>query len=372
MADRQVRRRGEAWVRPRWALLVLALLLPLLAAPPTAGAAPARAAAGPARVVKEVRVGDRMLDLAVSSPSTGAPVKWVRLLLPRHWSKRADRTWPVLWLLHGGGGNHKDWTDNTHIEELTAGRDVIVVMPETSACSGYSDWWNYGKGGAPAWETYLLDEVRPLLENGYRAGTARAIAGLSMGGQGALKLTATRPGMFRAAASYSGAVNPLFKSPDGGFDGPDAVKAGGIVCLTDWKRLWGEPGYPFDTDDPADLRQQRLWQRNSPLHRASALAGTPLYLSYGDGTHSGTGWKWGDPPPSAARCVDPPKHGTEAIERVIHGMNQQLRARLAELRIPAMVCAHKGVHTWPYWERELVASFPMLMRSLGIPGPSGG
>lgn len=370
MACRQVRRGGEARVRPRWVLLVLALLLPLplLGTERTAGAvpAPARTAAGSAHVAWEVRSGDRMLDLAVSSPSTGAPVKWVRLLLPRNWSRDATRTWPVLWLLHGGGGNHKDWTENTHVEELTAGRDVIVAMPETSACSGYSDWWNHGKGGAPAWETYLLDEVRPLLEKGYRAGTTRAIAGLSMGGLGALKLTAAHPGVFRAAASYSGAVNPLFKSPDGGFDGPDAVKIGGVACLTDWKRLWGEPGYPFDTDDPTDLRQQRLWRRNSPLHQAAALAGTPLYLSYGDGTDSGTAWKWGDPPPATTRCVDPPTHGAEPVERVIHGMNQQLRTRLAELHIPATVCAHKGVHTWPYWERELAASFPMLMGALGV------
>ncbi|GHC32967.1 hypothetical protein GCM10010507_01640 [Streptomyces cinnamoneus] len=317
-------------------------------------------------MAREVKAGERMLDLAVSSPSTGAPVTWVRLLLPRHWSKDTPRTWPVLWLLHGGNGNHKDWTGNTHVEELTAGRDVMVVMPETSNCSGYSDWWNYGKGGAPAWETYLLDEVGPLLEKGYRAGTSRAVAGLSMGGLGALKLTAAHPGTFRAAASYSGAVNPLYASPDGGFSGPDAVKAGGLSCLTDWKRLWGEPGYPFDTTDPTDLRQQHIWKRNSPLHQAARLARTPLYVSYGNGSASGTGWKWGDPPPSAARCVNPPAHGPEAVERTVYGMNEQLRARLAELRIPATVCAHEGTHTWPYWERELVASFPMLMGALGV------
>ncbi|MFK8844473.1 alpha/beta hydrolase [Streptomyces sp. Ac-502] len=361
--------------------LVLALLLPFLTVPATGQPAyaadgpasgPARdQARNPARVVAEVPVGDRMLDLGISSPTTDAPVKWVRLLLPKGWSKNASRMWPVLWLLHGGGGNHKDWTANTHVEQLAADRDVLVVMPETSGCSSYSNWYNGGKWGSPAWETYLLDELRPLLERDYRAGTTRAVAGLSMGGLGALKFTAARPGMFRAAASYSGAVHPLYRSPDGGFSGPDAVKLGALTCLVDWKRVWGEPGYPFDTNDPADLRQQWLWKRNSPLEQAASLRGTPLYLSYGDGTtDGGPGWSWGDgdrpPTPSPARCTDPPVHGTQdPVERTVYGMNQELRGKLAQLGIPATVCASKGGHGWPYWERELVASFPMLMRALG-------
>ncbi|MFE5867215.1 alpha/beta hydrolase [Streptomyces roseifaciens] len=357
--------------RTRGVFAVLALILTLLGiqVPGPGGAGTARAADNPAAVVQEVRINDRTLDVAVRSPEIDGltHTRWVRLLLPAGWDRNAQRTWPTLWLLHGGGGNHKDWTANTHVEELAAGRDVIVVMPETSGCSGYSDWWNYGRGGAPAWETYLLGELRPLLERTYRAGTDRAaVAGLSMGGQGALKFAAAHPGMFKAAASYSGGVNMLYKSPDGGFSGPDAVKAGAVSCLADWKRVWGEPGYPFDTDDPADVRQRSIWERHSPLHQAASLAGTRLYVSYGNGTDSGTGWQWGGPPPSPARCTDPAAHGGEAVERAIFGMNGQLRARLAALRIPATVCASEGTHTWPYWERELVASFPMLMGALGI------
>ncbi|MFD0381779.1 alpha/beta hydrolase [Streptomyces stramineus] len=174
-----------------------------------ATAADPAAAAGPARVVREVRAGDRMLDVAVSSPSLDAPSKWVRLLLPKGWTKNTSRTWPTLWMLHGGGGNHTDWTRNTHIEELAAARDAVVVLPETSGCSNYSDWHNHGRWGAPAWETYLMDELRPLLEREYRADPRRAaVGGLSMGGHGALTLTAKHPGAFRAAASYSGYVNP--------------------------------------------------------------------------------------------------------------------------------------------------------------------
>ncbi|WP_369776927.1 hypothetical protein [Streptomyces sp. R33] len=89
----------------------------------------------------------------------------VRLLLPAAWSKTATRTWPVPWLLHGGPGDRTDWTAHTHIEELAAPRDVLAVLPQTSPCSGYSDWYNSGGGGPPAWEN-LTDELRPLLESG--------------------------------------------------------------------------------------------------------------------------------------------------------------------------------------------------------------
>ncbi|MFI9723425.1 alpha/beta hydrolase [Streptomyces sp. NPDC052396] len=351
---------------PRTPPAVLALLLTLLVVPAAGGAGTARAADGAARVVTEVKISERILDLAVAAPELDAPVKWVRLLVPKGWSKTAGRTWPTLWLLHGSGGSHLDWTTKTHVERLTAGREVMVVMPETSGCGGYSDWWNFGRGGAPAWETYLLGELRPLLERDYRAGPRRAVAGLSMGGLGALKLAAAHPGVFRAVASYSGAANPLYKSPDGGLSGPDAVKLAALSCLADWRRIWGEPGYPFDTTDPADVRQRALWERNSPLYQARRLAGTPLYLSYGDGTDSGPGWAWGDPAPSPSRCVDPPVHGgDDLLEAAVHGMNRQLRDRLSQLGIPATVCASRGAHAWSYWERELVASFPMLMRSLG-------
>ncbi|WP_210584629.1 alpha/beta hydrolase-fold protein [Streptomyces sp. GESEQ-35] len=50
----------------------------------------------------------------------------------------------------------------------------------------YTDWFNAGRGGPPAVETFHLEEVRPLLERHYGAGTRRAAAGESQGGFGAL------------------------------------------------------------------------------------------------------------------------------------------------------------------------------------------
>src|SRR5690606_30988631 len=103
-------------------------------------------------------------------------------------------------------------TDKGDLEALTAGSDAIFVLPETSWCSAYSDWYNGGEGGPPAWERYLLDDVRGILESDYRANSTRAVAGNSMGGLGAMKFAAEYRGWFTSAASFSGNVDPLHAS----------------------------------------------------------------------------------------------------------------------------------------------------------------
>ncbi len=133
-------------------------------------------------------------------------------MLPPGWSKDAARTRPTVWVLHGGFDDHKSWTDKGDLEALTAAEEAILVLPETSWCSAYSNWYNDGRGGPPAWESYLLDDVRALLESGYRADTTRAVAGNSMGGLGAMKFAAAHPGWFNSAASFSGNVDPLHDS----------------------------------------------------------------------------------------------------------------------------------------------------------------
>jgi S-formylglutathione hydrolase FrmB len=49
----------------------------------------------------------------------------------------------------------------------------------------FSAWWNFGLSSKPDWETFHVTEVRQILDRGYRAGTQRAIAGISIGGFGA-------------------------------------------------------------------------------------------------------------------------------------------------------------------------------------------
>ncbi|MQY09595.1 alpha/beta hydrolase [Actinomadura macrotermitis] len=293
-----------------------------------------------AAVVGERRQGERVLDLAVRSPVLPGLAR-VRLLLPPGWSRDAGRTWPVLWLLHGAGGGYTSWTAHTDVEELTAGHDVIVVMPDGGRCAGYTDWWNQGAGGEPCWETFHLTELRQILERGYGAGTARAIAGNGMGGLGALAYAARHRGVFRAAASFSGHPHTLLHDP-AGLDVADLVEIGARIGRPggDWTDVWGDP------------REQRVvWRQHNPYDLADRLAGVRLYVSAGDG---GTG-----------PCDPRPGTGRDVVEALAHAGSAEFAGKLAKLGIAVTTHFYRGTHRWPYWQRELRAALPLLLEAIG-------
>ena len=300
------------------------------AAVPAATAAPLASAATPptsdtgATVTREARVDARTLDITIRSPSSEQSTRNVRLLLPPGWSPTSTRTWPVLYVLHGGFDDYRSWTANTSIEQLAADRGVIVAMPDTSWCSAYSDWWNYGNGGRPRWETFVLTDVRQILERGYRAGPQRAVAGNSMGGLGAMKFAANHPTMFRAAAAFSGDVDPLHQYPGG-----TGVSTPGLACFADWKRVWGDPAIPA---------QRAIWERNNPWNQAAGLRGMSLFLAAGTG--------------------DP-------VEAETQRQAKGLEKRLTGFGIP--VTTHYGTygHAWSAWNDELRRAFPQLMSAIG-------
>jgi len=208
-------------------------------------------------IVGQHRVAPRIVDLDVRSPALGRTAK-VRLLLPVGWER--TRRWPVLYLLHGCCDTYDSWTRETDVEDLPQLRDVLVVMPEGGPTGFYSDWLE--KGG-PRWETFHLVELRRLLERDFGAGPQRAIAGLSMGGFGALSYAARHPGLFKAAASYSGVVHPL----------GDVELVQGIARDEgeDPDGLWGDP-----------LAQRAVWAAHDPTEQAARLRGTRVFVSIGN------------------------------------------------------------------------------------------
>jgi S-formylglutathione hydrolase FrmB len=234
----------------------------------------------------------------------------------------------VLYLLHGGGGmTYSDWTAGSGIEALTASTDVMVVMPEAGE-GWYSDWWNGGQGGPPMWETFHLDELRQVLERNWHVGDMRAVAGLSMGGYGAMEYATRRPGMFVVAASYSGGLHPL-RGALPPFPGD----------------LWGDR-----------VKQADVWAAHDPTVNAEALRGTKLYVAYGNGEVG----PLDDGRPSP---FDP----TGELERDIAVQSATFVEHLAELKIPVTVYAYgDGTHSPPYFERDLHDSFPLILEALGL------
>jgi diacylglycerol O-acyltransferase / trehalose O-mycolyltransferase len=283
-----------------------------------------------ARVVAVEEIDARTRDLTIDSPAVGM-VK-VRLLLPEGFEAQPDTRWPVLYLLQGCCDTYDSWTRDTDVAALTAPLDLLVVMPAATRSGDggfgwYTDWYNEGAGGQPAWETFHLTELRQLLERDWQAGDDRVIAGLSMGGLGTMTYAARHPDMFRAAASFSGVLgtmDPTFEADP---------------------RVWGSK-----TED-ADI-----WAAHDPLSLAPALRGLPLYVSYGNGE---------------AGPLDAADAAPDDREAFLFGLNEAFVARLAELGIPATVDAYgPGTHTWPYWQRALHEAMPMLLAALGMEDPT--
>jgi S-formylglutathione hydrolase FrmB len=121
--------------------------------------------------------------------------------------------WPVLYLLHGLNGSYRDWPTlggiQSTLDLLIASRSVqplVVVMPD----AGNSWYVDSGAIGGPGnFETAILDDLPRAIEQDLpvrRDRSGRAIAGLSMGGFGALRLAFKRPDRYCAVASLSGAI----------------------------------------------------------------------------------------------------------------------------------------------------------------------
>lgn len=286
-----------------------------------------------ATLVREKWLNSRVVDLTVHSRVMGRQLK-VRLVVPKGWSRKATRTWPSIWALHGGNADYTAWSKHTDITTWATRSRVLVVMPEGGPAGGYTDWWNFGLGGQPAWETFHLHELRPLLERSYRAGPRRAVIGQSAGGYGAMAYASRHPGMFRAAASYSGVLSIL--TP-----GAPEVMMNGIGPFINPNAMWGHP-----------VLQRNIWKAHDPYNQAHRLRGTRLYVSCAKRGVKGP--------------LDPPNgQFADPAEAFCLYATKPFLNRLKALRIPVTTHLYeKGTHSWWYWEAELHRSWPMLIRAL--------
>ena len=121
------------------------------------------------------------------------------------------KAYPVLYLLHGGGGHFRDWLTQTPdkmlVKNLADQYNIIVVMPE-----GETFGWYLDSPFDPnsKFETYIIKEVIQKIDNTYRtvrSSKGRVVTGLSMGGHGAMYLSTRHPDIFGAAGTMSGAMD---------------------------------------------------------------------------------------------------------------------------------------------------------------------
>ena len=316
-------------------LLAVEGTLMVACAPP--GSQPAASFGVPAddgaRIVAVDTRGPRMRDLTIDSPAVGT-VK-VRLLLPTDFDNTASDQFPVLMLLHGGGGEYTDWTQRTQVEAYTAPAEVLVAMPAAASSYMGDRTPNPGDTAArqrPNWEKFHLTELLQLLQRNWRAEAVQAVGGLSLGGYGAVMYTARHPGLFVATASFSGVLD---------------ATAGAI----------DRPPVQALVDQVEQMADDAGWPDVNPIDLVAALDGSTLYISYGNG----------DPGP-----LDPVGTDGDDLEAWVGTGDDNFVAALRRARLPATIDAYgPGTHSWAYWDRELRESLPILLERLGV-APAGG
>lgn len=210
------------------------------------------------------------------------------------------RRYPVLYLLHGAYGGYTDWTSNTRLLEYAEDHEMVIITPEGGPFGWYLDSPTTA-GKRMKYETFI---VRDLLEEvdsrfpSFPSRQGRGIAGLSMGGHGALSLALKHPDLFISASSLSG-----------------------ILHLENHSKSWELPqrlgALPGATEN---------WRRHSVYHLVENLTtSTPLRLMFDTGTSD-----------------------TLAVTD-----NRQVHERLVQKGINHEYHEFPGGHTWKYWDEHL-------------------
>lgn len=147
--------------------------------------------------------------ISVYSPSMKKNLK-AAVTFPSSYSK-SDQRLPVLYLLHGGSGAFNDWhqkvTEKGLVNKMAEAYNLIIVTPGVGPASYYYD---SPIMDSVKYETYITEELIPHIDKTYRTlaqKESRAISGLSMGGHGAITLSAKYPELFVTAGSMSGVMN---------------------------------------------------------------------------------------------------------------------------------------------------------------------
>jgi diacylglycerol O-acyltransferase/trehalose O-mycolyltransferase len=277
----------------------------------------------------------RCLTISVPvSPGLNVPDNHVRVILPAGYSDSA--TYPVLYLLHGAGGSYAEWTQNTDVVSFSSAYRLIIAMPDTGRSPNagwYADWVD----GSRQWESFHMNDVIPYIEATYHGNGKRAIAGLSMGGYGAMYYAASHPGEFKAAASFSGAVD---------------IRYGAPVSGVAFSLLHDAVGTPNDNVWGNQLTEDANWRAHNPADLAAHLAGTKVFLASGDGFPGG-------------RHEDPNNPGAYFIEGGAYQLNLSFARALTQAGIPHTDNFYgPGQHTWPYWQDDLHWVLPRILTAL--------
>lgn len=205
------------------------------------------------------------------------------VLVPPGYNENDGGAYPLCLLLHGGGGSRDNLVALKPLFDQWWAAGIVPPMVVASSSTGALSYYlDHPEGGA-RWETFIADEFLAHLRGKYHAGQDRAstsIAGISMGGYGALKIAFARPNQFAAVAAIQPLLEPGYRDAEIGARNRLHHAVGGP------RELLGEN------------RDAALFESNNPANRARSNAqsirdsGLAIYLEVGDedflNAHDGT------------------------------------------------------------------------------------
>ena len=236
------------------------------------------------------------------------------------------KVYPVLYLLHGGGGHFSDWLSQTPdkmlVKNLADQYNIIIVMPE-----GETFGWYLDSPFDPnsKFETYITKEVIQKIDNTYRtfrSNKGRVITGLSMGGHGAMYLSSRHPDIFGAAGTMSGAMDMNYTKFKVNEDFTKSLK-------DRFEKLLG-------TSDVSN----EVFVKNSIINMSETIKknGLPVIIDCG-------------------------------VDDFLIEVNRELHRRLVYNNAPHDYTERPGTHTWEYWQNSLpyqLLFFSKVLKNNGV------
>ncbi len=249
------------------------------------------------------------------------------VLLPPSYDLEKTRRYPILYLLHGLGDNDQMLVHSggmNLVEDLWEQHQLgefLIVTP-----AGGASFYINSRDGTHRYEDFFLREFMPGVEKRYRAQTgrkSRGIAGISMGGYGALHIAFQHPQLFAAVGALSAAL--IEKLP--------SISTQNSQQLSILRVLGGAFGSPFD---PA------FWNQNDPLTiaRRANLAGLKIYFDCGSDDDYGF------------------DAGAQALDKLLTS-----RHVLHEFHL------YPGGHNWSYFAEHLPALLQFEFHSFASAAP---
>lgn len=268
------------------------------------------------------RAAGRGECLSMRSRVLAGPVAYC-VLLPPSYDADKTRRFPVLYYLHGLGDNEQmflrsgGWSMIQDLWERHEIGEFIIVTP----AAGTSFYLN-SRDGQYRYEDFLLQDFFPFVESRYRIRAARAsrgIAGISMGGYGALRLALRRPDFFGSVAVHSAAIVGELPAVDTGSNARGPLRLFANVF-----------GSPVD---------RGFWDRNNPLAlaRTAVLSGLKIYFD----------------------CGSQDDYGFDSGAQALHNL-------LVSRKVAHEFHLYPGGHNWLYFAEHLPASLEFESRAFGL------